>query len=154
MAYEGAMGKRPRKWWRFCIYRRIREALEPPYKRGRFCMLILLPKERYGYRKLEGLLNREYLRSLLPNISQREVSVSIPKFKLSTEYTPFKVLSVIGMRDVFNEKANLSGITGAERLFISGVVHKVPTKVTENGTGAAAATGVILTASVMPLGGR
>ncbi|MEO2152117.1 MAG: serpin family protein, partial [Thermococcus sp.] len=128
------------------------QAVELPYRGGRLSMLVLLPRARDGYRGLEKCISPDYLLSLLANLSPANVSIALPKFEFRTEYKLSGVLSAMGMESAFSEeKANFSGITDAERLFISEVVHKAYIKVAENGTEAAAATGIIIVGTSMPV---
>jgi len=120
------------------------QVLELPYTGGRLSMVILLPKERNGYKRLEGEMTEEYLLSLLANLSPANVSVTIPKFEFMGEYELSSVLSAMGMKSAFGNGANFSGITPAKGLYISEVVHKAYIKVAENGTEAAAVTGVLM----------
>lgn len=73
------------------------------------------------------------------------VDVHLPKFKLEEVYELNKPLAKMGMTDVFcSAKADLSGMNGEGGLFLSTVVHKAFVEVNEEGTEAAAATGIEL----------
>ena len=81
----------------------------------------------------------------LPNLMRKmKVAVRLPKFKLEGEYDLHSPLSSLGMRDLFDgSRADLSGMSGAPDLFVSKAVHKSFVEVNEEGTEAAAATGIV-----------
>ncbi|XP_013769276.1 leukocyte elastase inhibitor-like [Pundamilia nyererei] len=71
----------------------------------------------------------------------------LPKFKLEEDYELNDPLAKLGMKDVFCAgRADLSGMNGEGRLFLSTVAHKAFVEVNEEGTEAAAATGAMITA--------
>ena len=75
-------------------------------------------------------------------ISSRPVEVAIPKFRAESEFSLKEALSQMGMPTAFTGRADFSGIDGRHDLAISGVQHKAFVDVSEEGTEAAAATGV------------
>jgi len=60
-------------------------------------------------------------------------------------------LGQMGMPIAFTDRANFSGMTKQEPLEIADVVHQAFIAVDENGTEAAAATGVVMRATSAPL---
>lgn len=86
------------------------------------------------------------------NMYKREVNLQLPKFKVEESYDLESVLPTMGMVKVFSPRdADLSGMTGARGLVVSKVKHKSFVEVNEEGTEAAAATGVVVikTSSLM-----
>ncbi len=76
---------------------------------------------------------------------QQEVQVSLPRFKMEETYDMKSLLISMGMEDVFDgQKVNLSGMSPNNDLVVSKVVHKAFVEVNEEGTEAAAATGVVM----------
>ncbi|MBN2020979.1 MAG: serpin family protein [Sedimentisphaerales bacterium] len=126
------------------------QVLEMPYVSNTLSMVILLPKENEGIKDLEKNFTVENLTGWLGKLRKREVQVFIPRFKLTSEFELAEVLASMGMPDVFSAKADFSGMTGARDLFISAVVHKAYVDVNEEGTEAAAATGVGMKLTAIP----
>ena len=84
--------------------------------------------------------------SLIPKLRVREVNISLPKFKLETSFGLNPTLEAMGMKRAFSREADFSGISSAEALCISDVIHKAYVDVNEEGTEAAAATAVVMRA--------
>ncbi len=120
------------------------QVLEMSYVNNDLSMVILLPKKNDGVKDLEKGLTSETITGWIANLQKREVQVFFPRFKMTSEFELAKVLSDMGMPDAFSGKADFSGMTGNRELFISAVVHKAYVDVNEEGTEAAAATGVVM----------
>jgi serpin B len=127
------------------------QVLEIPYVNNDLSMVILLPKKLDGVKDLEKELTAENLTGWLAKLRKREVQVWLPRFKLTCEFELAKVLGAMGMPDAFLAKADFSGMTGNKDLFISAVIHKAYVEVNEEGTEAAAATGVAMKLTSIPL---
>jgi len=128
------------------------QILELPYTSEDVSMIALLPNERDGLAELEAWLTAETLRQSADQMVSKKVSVSIPKFGMTQKFGLSPVLSSLGMPDAFDPTAaDFSGMNGEGDLYISSVVHKAFINLDEEGTEAAAATGVIVgTTSVDP----
>jgi serpin B len=118
------------------------KALEIPYQSKQLSMIILLPK-RDNFKDVESSLSQNYLSQVLNSLAQRRVRIAIPKFKMEHSILLSKKLSSMGMPSAFNGgDADFSGMTGTKNLFISEIIHKVIIELSEEGTVAAAATGI------------
>ena len=126
------------------------QLLELTYAGGDLSMVVLLPAETNSFKEFEKSLTAENLGLWLGRLSNQKVEVSFPKFKLTQEFSLNDTLSAMGMSDAFKLAADFSGMDGARDLFISAVVHKAFVDVNEEGTEAAAATGVTVVASAAP----
>lgn len=126
------------------------QGLELPYVNDELSMIILLPRKVDGLSSLEEKLVLEKFLGWLSELGKRKVIVSMPKFRMTSQFSLADVLRSMGMTDAFSEKANFSGMNGKRDIFISAVVHKAYVDVYEEGTEAAAATGVVMVTSAMP----
>lgn len=121
------------------------QALSMPYKGDELAMLVLLPDEVGGLPQLEKSLSAEAIAGWLAQLEPREVDVTFPRFKATSQFELARMLESLGMATAFSPAAaDFSRMTGAKDLFISAVIHKAYVDVNEEGTEAAAATGVIM----------
>jgi serpin B len=119
------------------------QVLNLPYgQSGSLSMLILLPKKTDGLSDLEKTLTSENLEKWSAGLRSRRVNVFLPRFKLTSEFGLQDVLGSMGMALAFSDKAEFSRMSTQEQLFISAVIHKAFVDVNEEGTEAAAATGI------------
>lgn len=123
--------------------------LEMPYKGNDLSMLIFLPNDieddTTGLEKLEKELTyQNFVDWTRPDMmSPNEVDVKLPRFKMEEKYDLEKILTKMGMENAFDSsKSDFSGMSPANDLIVSKVVHKAFVDVNEEGTEAAAATGV------------
>ena len=106
-------------------------------------MVVLLPKGN-DLSAADPYLDPANLSALEQSASSRRVMVYLPKFKLESQYSLKETLSAMGMPTAFSGAADFSGMDGAQDLYISDVYHKAYIEVNEEGTEAAAATGVVM----------
>ncbi len=112
-------------------------------------MVVLLPREVDGLAALETQLNAANLRQWLASVDAAPVvksEVYLPRFKLNCRLDLAKDLAAMGMPTAFSPSADFSGMNGDRNLTISQVVHQAVVDVNEEGTEAAAATAVGVTA--------
>jgi serpin B len=130
------------------------QALDMPYKGRQLSMLVVLPKKQGGLlsllrgRMTDGLaaLERKWVaqgtyQQVTASLHTEDVIVSLPRFKMETEFLLKPVLCGLHAELAFSDKADFGGM-GDEPLKISEVVHKAFVEVNEEGTEAAAATAV------------
>jgi len=127
------------------------QALELPYVKDELSMIILLPKKIDGVADFEKKLTSENLSRWLSELHKQKVVASIPRFKMAQQFGLADTLQAMGMADAFSAQlADFSGMDGKRDLFISAVVHKAFVDVNEEGTEAAAATGVGMAMTAAP----
>jgi serpin B len=125
-------------------------ALELPYLGGDLAMLVVLPKVD-GLAALEAQLNPQLLAAWSAALESTNVAVKLPRFRISSPFDLTGTLKAAGMTDAFErDRADFSGISQSDRLFISSVVHQAHVAVDEKGTEAAAATAVTLSLTGLP----
>ncbi|XP_076617522.1 leukocyte elastase inhibitor-like [Chaetodon auriga] len=136
------------------------QLLEMPYQGEELSMLIFLPNDieddTTGLEKLEKELTYEkFANWTCPDLmGLTEVEVKLPRFKMEENYDLKNVLVSMGMTDAFNVSlSNFSGMSPANDLVLSEVIHKAFVEVNEEGTEAAAATTAVLTYRIEPIPG-
>ena len=115
-----------------------------PYVGEELSLVVLLPKSIDGLPQLEKRLNLATWLAQLDAVRKQEVDLYLPRFKINCRLELAQTLADMGMRHAFSRGADFSGISQQEQLFISDVVHQAFVEVNEEGTEAAAATGVVM----------
>jgi len=122
-------------------------AIAMPYKGKSLTMVVVLPQQVDGLAGLEKELSVEKLDAWLAeldSVSEQDVMLYLPKFKLETGYDLVPACTALGMKDAFAPAAaDFTGMGWPKgKLWISQIKHKAFVEVNEEGTEAAAATAV------------
>merc|ERR1712223_851811 len=134
------------------------EVITIPYENQLFEMQMILPKDVNGMKRLESemlLSNTKDLNNgnagffnIFTKSSREEpdefiedVFLKMPTFKIKTDMDAAEPLRKLGVRRVFNQEAELEGISSAP-ISVSRIKHTSLVEVTKEGTEGAAATGV------------
>jgi len=118
------------------------QVLELPYKGDDLSMIIILPNKN-DIHELETGLTLGTLSEWVFELEPTRLNIYLPKFKLETKYDMGRDLAEMGMPTAFTGGADFSGISDGG-LYISQVIHQAYVDVNEEGTEAAAATGVVM----------
>ncbi|MFA5249198.1 MAG: serpin family protein [Candidatus Paceibacterota bacterium] len=128
------------------------QILEMPYEGGSLSMLVILPKDQ-DLGSLENSISLDKVKEWEKEMGKKEVNVYMPKFSFTKELSLKEMLQRMGIASAFMpDAADFSGMDGTKDLFVSDAVHKAFVEVNEEGTEAAAATGVIMATTAAPVG--
>jgi len=116
-----------------------------PYADEETTMVIMLPRDKKIDKFIEEM-TWEKIKDWLKGSGKRKGTVIIPKFKFKTFTRLNDILSSMGLSIAFNNSADFSGMFEGKdiRAFITEVVHKSSIDVNEEGTEAAAVTGMMV----------
>jgi serpin B len=131
------------------------QAADFDYDDGAFALAVFLPKERTGLAAFERELIGENLDIWMTNIAGAQrprLDLTLPKVEMRAEYLLNAPLEALGVRQAFTNGADFSGITAAEALKISAVIHKTFLAIDEEGTEAAAVTAIDMVTTSAPIG--
>jgi len=126
------------------------QAVALPYQGGRIQMVVVLP-EAGSFDTVEANLDADFLGEVLDSLVASDVKLYLPRFSYDAELVLKDTLGALGMPDAFDpNRADFSGMDDTQLLYLSHVVHKAFVAVDEEGTEAAAATGVVVEIESMP----
>ncbi len=113
-----------------------------PYVGGTTSMVLIVP-DAGTFDAFESGLTFDALEAILTPATTVHYALSMPRFKIDSALALKAALGALGMTDAFQDGlADFSGIDGGHDIFLSAVVHQAMIAVDEQGTEAAAATGV------------
>ncbi len=124
------------------------QAVELPYRGRDMWMTILLP-DAGAFREFEESMDADLVAGILGDIEREYVELTMPKFEFESEFSLKETLKAMGMPNAFDENtADFSGMDGRSCpgvcLLILDAFHKAFISVDEEGTEAAAATGIVV----------
>ena len=124
------------------------------YDQAQLSMMVVLPADTAAFAKLEESLSAETFDAWNKALASQRVNVSLPRFAFQWGAPMEAALQDLGMRDAFSGKADFKGISEATgpKLQLSRVVQKTWVSVDENGTEAAAASGIAMSVTSAQMG--
>jgi serpin B len=123
-----------------------------PYADTRLSLVVVVP-DAGQFSQVESSLSATSLATLVAGLTNQQVLLTLPRFKIETQTSLVTLLQALGMRSAFIPcTADFSGIDGTHNLFISNVFHDAFINVAEKGTEAAAATAVVASEESEPTG--
>jgi serpin B len=124
------------------------QAVELQYVGRSLAMMIIVPADLATF---QATLDDGRFAEIVGALTERQVTLSLPKFGIETKAELKTVLARMGMPDAFDGGlADFTGMTDQDRLFITAVVHQADIDVDEKGTTAAAATAVVMGRTSLP----
>jgi serpin B len=118
------------------------QVVEMKYEKEQLSMYVLLPKQRDGLKQLEQQLSGDRLRSIMRQLQNKQVHIQMPKFSARSPHDLKQSLSRMGLSNLFTSP-DLSRLS-EEKLRIGQAIHEAYIKIDEQGTEAAAATGIAI----------
>jgi serine protease inhibitor len=128
------------------------QAVELAYKGGALAMGVLLPAAG-NFASFQQGLSPDRLAAVLGALRPTTLGLALPKFSFDSTHQLNQTLAALGMPTAFTDAADFSGIfVVSEPLKVQTVVQKAHVAVDEEGTTAAAATGMAIraTSAVIP----
>lgn len=119
------------------------QVLQLPYSGETLSMVVLLTKDAGTLEVLEETLTAAKLDQWVRELRLTSVEVTLPRFRVSSQFDLADTLAAMGMPDAFKPGADFSGMTQSANLQIAAVIHKAFVDVGESGTEASAATAVV-----------
>ena len=127
------------------------QAVALPYGDERLNLYIFLPRENEGLSKLIAATKPDNFAELFTGFGEKKGEVVLPKFKIEYEHSLNVALKQLGMGPAFAPGADFSRlVVPPHTAAISDVLHKTFVEVNEEGTEAAAVTGVKIMMTAIP----
>lgn len=124
-------------------------AVRLPYAGDDLAMTVVVPQDLAAF---ERRVSADLLDDVEAALFPAGPALSLPRFTARSASALQPVLAALGMPSMFDgARADLSGISERERLFVGAVQHEAVVTVDEEGTEAAAATGVDIREVSAPL---
>lgn len=118
-------------------------AVAMDYENNDFSMIVVLPDAMDGLSGVMQTFDAADVRQILSEASPANIDLRMPKFRISNDLSQIVgSLKELGMNQAFTNGADFSNMTSAQ-IAIDQIIQKAVIEVDEEGTKAAAATGVL-----------
>ena len=125
------------------------QAVELPYAGPSLAMTVIVPDDLAAFEKT---FDAASFAAITAALAPSSVDLTLPRFKIESKTDLATELSAMGMPLAFDRaRADFSGITTEEPLYISKGIHQANISVDEKGTEGAAATAVVMLAGSAPI---
>ncbi|XP_025769570.1 serpin I2 [Puma concolor] len=118
------------------------QVLELPYKGDEFSLIIILPAEDVNIEEMEKRITAHRILKWFSEMQEEEVEISLPRFKVEQKSDFKEALYSLNITEIFSGGCDLSGITDSAEVFVSQVMQHVFFEINEDGSEAAASTGM------------
>jgi len=129
------------------------QAIRLPYGYKQTSMYIFLPDENVGLDTFLEKMDSDTWKEWMGHFRKREGTIGLPRFRVEFFEDLCRILMNLKMDVAFDDQvANFKGISAeSPNIYIGGIAHRTFLEVTEQGTEAAAASGICLKeAEAMP----
>ncbi|XP_078066237.1 neuroserpin [Mustelus asterias] len=125
------------------------QVLELPYSGNEASIILVLPAEGIDLTELEKLITPQMIQHWLSTMAEEDIEINLPRFKIQQKLDLKEPFEFLNITEIFENGSDLSGITDSPDLHISQAVHQAVIEINEEGSEAAASTG--MTAAIMSL---
>jgi len=123
------------------------QCVELPYGNGAFSMIVVLPENDTNIEQLIAYLDEATWENMVNHMYHFDVRLKLPRFKTECTFPLVAPLKRVGIQRIFDsnlaEFANISNVD----LYVTDVIQKTFVEVNEEGTEAAAVTGIEVAAT-------
>ena len=119
------------------------QSIEMNYGNRAFSMVIILPSEDMTINQLMAHLDNEKWQNIVDNMQRQRVWLKLPRFRKENAFQLNQPIRNVGMQRIFTDFNDFANISNDE-LALSSIMQKTFVEVNEEGTEAAAVTGMVV----------
>ncbi|XP_063083185.1 neuroserpin isoform X3 [Cavia porcellus] len=121
----------------------VYQVLEIPYEGNEISMMLVLSRQEVPLATLEPLVKAQLIEEWANAVKKQKVEVYLPRFTVEQEIDLKDILKALGITEIFFKNANLTTLSDNREMFFSKAIHKSFIEVNEEGSEAAAVSGMI-----------
>ncbi|XP_043926671.1 serpin I2 [Protopterus annectens] len=122
------------------------QVLELPYEGHEISMFFVLPDQVMDIHKVEKVLTASQIKEWLSSLTEHDVRLRIPRFKIEEKLDLKETLKAFRITELFLSSSDLPEMTDSADVYVTSASHKAFIEVNEEGSEAAATTGIHIAA--------